>query len=164
MTVYYFCGCSYSMWLIVAIDASTDAPRMIDLETNETYSLADFKIDEDFEEGLTPPPEIRRRAAWYAQLPAHERVSAARVMAAGDAFARAEIDAWQEEGVRVAGNAFSLAELLIPRRIATEEFGDAMEVIQRIATDPIGRHKRVKILLKVVSTLFWAVWHAIKGK
>lgn len=55
--------------------------------------------------------------------------------------------------------AFAFAELLVPQRIAAEELGDAMEQITSFAR---GRRPHWQIYLKVATTIFWVLWHAIR--
>lgn len=57
-----------------------------------------------------------------------------------------------------ASRALGLIELLVPKRIADEEIGDAMEVIVRMVDhgQPAWR-----VYLKVASTVFWVLLHTV---
>lgn len=63
--------------------------------------------------------------------------------------------------VRMAGRAFSWLATLIPRRIWNEDVGDALEVIA--AMERAGC-STVKIWSKVLATLFWALYTALRGR
>jgi hypothetical protein len=57
-----------------------------------------------------------------------------------------------------AKQAFELLEAFVPKRICNEEIGDAMEVIHRMVYH--GR-PRWMVRLKVATTYFWVITHAV---
>lgn len=56
------------------------------------------------------------------------------------------------------GKVFSIAETLVPKRIANEQLGDALEQIHRYVAE--GRPKWYAYI-KAISSLFWLMIHAI---
>jgi hypothetical protein len=48
---------------------------------------------------------------------------------------------------------FEWMQVFFPRRVAMEEIGEALELINRWRSGPTSRHLRLKIAIKVVSTI-----------
>jgi hypothetical protein len=53
-----------------------------------------------------------------------------------------------------------LVEVLVPKRIADEELGDAMEIIDRMIEQ---RRPPSHVYLKVATTIFWVLLHAFRA-
>jgi hypothetical protein len=87
-----------------------------------------------FDAGWNTPPQ----AKW---------VAVKRYRVQGPAAALARIHSW-----------FRLVEALVPKRLANEEIGDALEQVQRFAEE--GR-SHWYIYLKFASSAFWILAHAI---
>jgi Fe2+ transport system protein B len=64
----------------------------------------------------------------------------------------------EEHIIERASKALELLEALVPRRIANEEIGDAQEFIHRMAS---AHRPGWMIYLKVVTTYFWILTHAV---
>ena len=56
----------------------------------------------------------------------------------------------------------SWCEAIFPKRVAEEEIGDALELINRWQCDPTCGHVNAKIAVKVVSTVFVLVLNSIR--
>jgi len=70
----------------------------------------------------------------------------------------AELFAEEQQIIDQASKALDLLEALVPRRIANEEIGDAQEYIHRM----VAAHRpRWMIYLKVATTYFWILTHAL---
>lgn len=64
----------------------------------------------------------------------------------------------EQQIIDQASTALDLLEALVPRRIANEEIGDAQEYIHRM----VAAHRpRWMIYLKVATTYFWILTHAL---
>jgi hypothetical protein len=76
------------------------------------------------------------------------------------------LEAWAQETKRSqrslarASRALGWVELLVPRRIADEQIGDAVEVIVRLIE---ARRSTWCVYLKVVTTIFWAIFDAVRA-
>lgn len=57
-------------------------------------------------------------------------------------------------------SAFNLAALVLPKRVLDEDLGDAMEQINLLRQ--IGA-PRWQVILKVMTSILWALWSAIKS-
>ncbi len=102
------------------------------------------------------PPSAFYDALAYVQAP--ERA----VAVAEQAFRIAALAAAEMQGqkslMRVS-RALGVVELLVPRRIANEELGDAMEVIVRLVKQ---RRPSWQVCLKVATTVCWVVFNALR--
>lgn len=58
-----------------------------------------------------------------------------------------------------ASRALGFVELLVPKRIANEELGDAAETILRLVEQ---RRPQWQVYLKVVTTIFWVLFNAFR--
>ena len=58
--------------------------------------------------------------------------------------------------------ALDLLQVLVPKRLADEEIGDAWEVVNSILAGPVSRWTRVLVWVKVVTTYFWTILHAFR--
>jgi hypothetical protein len=56
---------------------------------------------------------------------------------------------------------FEWLEMFVPKRLS-EDIGDALEVINRIASDPDCLHPRAMIWAKCISTTFWVFINLIR--
>jgi hypothetical protein len=57
---------------------------------------------------------------------------------------------------------FDWLEVVFPRRVTSEEIGDALEIIHGLATDPECSRPGLKIAVKTVTTIFWVVLNSIR--
>jgi hypothetical protein len=64
--------------------------------------------------------------------------------------------------VQRATRPFNWLERMFPRRVLTEEIGDALEIINNIANDPDCHRPKLKIMIKVVTTTFWVMLNSIR--
>lgn len=65
----------------------------------------------------------------------------------------------QQEQVEYAARLLDLVSLIVPRRLAQEEIGDALERTHRLAS--LGR-PRWEIWLKVSTTVFWVLVNSLR--
>jgi hypothetical protein len=100
--------------------------------------------------------EEQRRQRNVASLSSH------RDLAIREARARVESERREKESDHAAAleitvvrakSVFDWVKAILPRRVEGEEVGDALEQIEGWRRDPRCKHARVKIVLKVVSTL-----------
>lgn len=61
--------------------------------------------------------------------------------------------------LRAASHVFALVEIIVPKRVASEEIGDALEVIARLL---IEQRPVWQIYVKLVATVFWILAHAVR--
>jgi hypothetical protein len=61
-----------------------------------------------------------------------------------------------------AETAMAWLEVIFPKRVASEEIGDALELIHRLESDPACRHRDAKIYVKVVSTVLCLLVNSVR--
>jgi hypothetical protein len=86
-----------------------------------------------------------------------------RLVRAQDSFADMIARA-QARSIRAAQarQVFDWLEVVFPRRVTSEEIGDALETIHGLATDPACSRPGLKIAVKTVTTIFWVVLNSIR--
>jgi hypothetical protein len=57
---------------------------------------------------------------------------------------------------------FAAFELVLPKRLRSEEIGDAVEIVNRIAVAPTCPHRGLKIAVKVASTIVWLLVNSVR--
>lgn len=60
--------------------------------------------------------------------------------------------------------ALELLQVLVPKRIADEEVGDALEVISTLIAGQPSRWTRVLVWVKVATTYLWTIFHALRER
>jgi hypothetical protein len=99
--------------------------------------------------------KVEGEAALLSHLPADHK--------AGDMAPRVEVVTRQGSQPR-ARRALELLQVLVPKRIADEEIGDALEVINALPAGPGSRWTRVLVWVKVITTYFWTILHTFREK
>jgi hypothetical protein len=93
---------------------------------------------------------------------AREKSSLARSLSDEATLAMEDVETLRRQETQLlhASRALGFIELLVPKRIADEELGDAAEALLRLIEQ---RRPRWQVYLKVVTTIFWVLLNAFRA-
>lgn len=57
---------------------------------------------------------------------------------------------------------FGWLEVFFPKRVVSEEIGDALEMISRLESEPVCPHRHIKINFKIATTVCWVIVNSVR--